>query len=134
MFLPWQDSFRRNRKPFIIHTTMSSELSSNLGTKRYAVVTGSNKGIGFKACRQFASRGVTVILTARDSKNGLEALERLRGRGLSDYAHFHQLEVTDSKSMVVLADLVKAKFGKLDILVCMCFVVAHALSLVQYLN
>ncbi|KAF5464204.1 hypothetical protein F2P56_014298 [Juglans regia] len=46
-------------------------------TKRYAVVTGANKGIGFEIVRQLASNGIVVVLTARDEKRGLEALQKL---------------------------------------------------------
>ncbi|KAL9252809.1 (+)-neomenthol dehydrogenase-like protein [Drosera capensis] len=96
---------------------MDDITSTFLETKRYAVVTGANKGMGFEVCKQLASSGVTVILTARDPKRGLEALEGLSTSGLSELLHFHQLDVTDSESVAALADFVKAKFGKLDILV-----------------
>nr|XP_016509779.1 PREDICTED: (+)-neomenthol dehydrogenase-like [Nicotiana tabacum] len=46
---------------------------------KYAVVTGANKGIGFAICRQLASQGVVVVLTARNEKRGVEALEKLKG-------------------------------------------------------
>uniref|UniRef100_A0A7N1A3N4 Short-chain dehydrogenase/reductase n=1 Tax=Kalanchoe fedtschenkoi TaxID=63787 RepID=A0A7N1A3N4_KALFE len=84
---------------------------------RYAVVTGANKGIGFEVVRQLASKQVVVVLTARDEKRGLEAVEKLRAEGLSDYVVFHQLNVTDPDSCASLADFVQSKFGKLDILV-----------------
>ncbi|XP_024022724.1 (+)-neomenthol dehydrogenase-like isoform X1 [Morus notabilis] len=84
---------------------------------RYAVVTGANKGIGFETVRKLASNGVTVILTARDEKRGLEAVEKLKENGLSDKVLFHQLDVTDPTSIASLADFVKTRFGKLDILV-----------------
>ncbi|MFQ6619957.1 hypothetical protein Gotur_000767 [Gossypium turneri] len=58
-----------------------------------------------------------VVLTARDEKRGLEALESLKHSGLSDYLVFHQLDVADPKSIASLADFVKKQFGKLDILV-----------------
>ncbi|XP_068314938.1 (+)-neomenthol dehydrogenase-like [Pyrus communis] len=45
--------------------------------KRYAVVTGANKGIGFGTVKQLASKGVVVVLTARDEKRGLEALDEM---------------------------------------------------------
>ncbi|KAB2597649.1 (+)-neomenthol dehydrogenase-like [Pyrus ussuriensis x Pyrus communis] len=85
--------------------------------KRYAVVTGANKGIGFGTVKQLASNGIVVVLTARDEKRGLEALEKLKDFGISDLVVFHQLDVTDSVSAARLADFVKTQFGKLDILV-----------------
>ncbi|KAJ4824872.1 (+)-neomenthol dehydrogenase [Turnera subulata] len=86
-------------------------------TKRYAVVTGANKGIGFEICRQLASKGVLVVLTARDEKRGLEAVQKLKESGLSQLVVFHQLDVADSTSIASLADFIKTQFGKLDILV-----------------
>ncbi|KAG7990347.1 hypothetical protein I3843_02G022100, partial [Carya illinoinensis] len=86
-------------------------------TKRYAVVTGANKGIGFEIVRQLASKGIVVVLTARDEKKGLEAVEKLKDYGLSDHVVFHQLDISDPASIASLADFIKAKFGKLDILV-----------------
>ncbi|KAM7472170.1 hypothetical protein LguiA_010353 [Lonicera macranthoides] len=88
-------------------------------SKRYAVVTGANKGIGLEICKQLASKGVTVVLTARDEKRGIEALEKLKGEfdGISDYLLFHQLDVEDPSSIHSLADFIKTQFGKLDILV-----------------
>ncbi|XP_068316035.1 (+)-neomenthol dehydrogenase-like isoform X1 [Pyrus communis] len=86
-------------------------------TKRYAIVTGANKGVGFGTVKQLASNGIMVVLTARDEKRGLEAVENLKELGVSDQVVFHQLDVTDSASIVSLADFVKTQFGKLDILV-----------------
>ncbi|KAL9670075.1 hypothetical protein QQ045_007626 [Rhodiola kirilowii] len=89
-----------------------------LWMKRNAVVTGGNKGMGFEICKQLASKGVKVILTARDAKKGLEAVEKLRATGLSlDQITFHQLDVEDAASVANLEDFVKTEFGKLDILV-----------------
>ncbi|XVF73242.1 hypothetical protein PTKIN_Ptkin12aG0185700 [Pterospermum kingtungense] len=86
--------------------------------QRYAVVTGANKGIGLEICRQLASKGVMVVLTARDEKRGLEALQKLIDSSLSDHlVLFHQLDVADPASITSLADFVKTRFGKLDILV-----------------
>ncbi|CAI8607223.1 unnamed protein product [Vicia faba] len=85
--------------------------------QRYAVVTGSNKGIGFEIVKQLAEAGIKVVLTARDEKRGLQALETLKASGLSDFVVFHQLDVADAASVAALADFVKSQFGKLDILV-----------------
>ncbi|KAK4578337.1 hypothetical protein RGQ29_028448 [Quercus rubra] len=85
-------------------------------TKKYAVVTGANKGIGFEICRKLASNGIVLVLTARDEKKGLEAVEKLREFGLSDHVVFHQLDVADPASIASFADFIKTKYGKLDIL------------------
>ncbi|KAK8502936.1 hypothetical protein V6N13_100236 [Hibiscus sabdariffa] len=62
---------------------------------RHAVVTGANKGIGFEICKQLASKGIMVVLTARDEKRGLEALGKLKELGLSDNIVFHHLDIAD---------------------------------------
>ncbi|MCD9639091.1 hypothetical protein HAX54_023394 [Datura stramonium] len=51
-----------------------------------AVVNGSNKGIGFEICKLLASKGMVVILTARDEKKGAEAIRMIKEdtRGLSN--------------------------------------------------
>ncbi|KAL6634823.1 hypothetical protein ACP70R_027494 [Stipagrostis hirtigluma subsp. patula] len=83
---------------------------------RVAVVTGGNRGIGLEICRQLASSGVLVVLTARDETKGSRAVEELQKSGLADVI-FHQLDVADRSSIEQLAEFVRTKFGKLDILV-----------------
>ncbi|KAK9121417.1 hypothetical protein Syun_019034 [Stephania yunnanensis] len=85
-------------------------------TMRCAVVTGGNKGIGYEVCRQLASNGMLVVLTARDEKRGTEAVDSLKASGLSDVL-FHQLDVADPSSAASLADFIKTSFGKLDIMI-----------------
>ena len=80
-------------------------------------MTRANKGIGFGICKQLASKGITVVLTARDEKRGLEAVENPRELGLSDFVVFHQLDVTKPASIASLADFIRSHYGKLDILV-----------------
>jgi len=81
-----------------------------------ALVTGGNRGMGFEICRQLASSGLTVVLTARSETRGAEAARELRGLGLPDVVS-HQLDVTEPTSAARLADFVRTKFGKLDVLV-----------------
>ncbi|XP_065616295.1 salutaridine reductase isoform X2 [Quercus suber] len=93
-----------------------AETTKNPETKRVAVVTGANKGIGFEISKQLASNGVKVILTARDVKRGTEAVEILKAAGYSDLS-FHQLDVSDPVSISAFVNFIKTEFGKLDILV-----------------
>ncbi|KAL7158665.1 hypothetical protein ABFS83_02G159500 [Erythranthe nasuta] len=86
--------------------------------RRCALVTGGNKGIGFEICRQLASEGITVLLTARSEKRGIEAQEKLiKEYGLSDKVFFHQLDVVGPTSIAAVVEFVRTNFGRLDILV-----------------
>ncbi|XP_034688281.1 (+)-neomenthol dehydrogenase-like isoform X1 [Vitis riparia] len=101
--------------PLLIQKKMASTTSDST-TMRCAVVTGASKGIGLEICRQLASNGVMVVLTARDEKRGLEAVAKLHESSLSNVV-FHQLDVMDANSITSLAKFIVTRYGKLDILV-----------------
>ncbi len=67
-------------------------------SQQIALVTGGNRGIGFEVCRQLATLGLRVILTARDPMKGREAAAQLRAGGSA--VEFHQLDVTKKKIRV----------------------------------
>lgn len=95
---------------------------------RYAVVTGANKGIGFETVRQLATAGVTVVLTARNVKQGMAAMNVLHESGLPNVL-FHQLDVQDAQTIQSLADFIHTQFQSLDILVTISF--NHFLSMIS---
>jgi len=84
-------------------------------TKRVAVVTGANRGIGFETCRQLARRGFRVVLTARDEAKGEQAARRLREEGLD--VGFAPLDVSDDKSVGRFARHLQKTHGRVDVLV-----------------
>lgn len=86
-----------------------------MSSKKIALVTGANKGIGFETVRQLAAKGITVLLGARDEKRGAEAAAKLRGEGLD--VDFLQLDVNDTASQDSAAKVIADKYGKLDILI-----------------
>ncbi|XP_068621367.1 carbonyl reductase [NADPH] 3-like [Battus philenor] len=83
---------------------------------RVAVVTGSNKGIGFAIveglCRRF--KGV-VYLTSRDETRGRAAVAELNKRGLKP--EYHQLDVVDRNSVARFGEHLKQQHGGIDILI-----------------
>ena len=83
--------------------------------KKVALVTGSYRGIGFETVRQLALADFIVILTARDEKKGLDAVVELQRLHLQ--VSFHQLDVSDEKSIDALYSFVEKKYGTLDVLV-----------------
>ena len=86
-----------------------------MSSKKIALVTGANKGIGFETARQLAAKDITVLLGARDEKRGLEAAEKLKKEGLD--VQFLKLDVTAAASQDNAAKFIADKFGKLDILI-----------------
>ena len=86
-----------------------------MNTKRIALITGANKGIGFETARQLGQQQITVLLGARDAAKGEAAAAKLRAEGLD--ARALELDVTVSASIQRAVDKVAQEFGRLDILV-----------------
>ena len=87
----------------------------NHTTKRIAIITGANRGIGFETCRQVNQLGYLTILTSRDDRKGLTALEALSQEGGELF--FHHLDVADLESIRKLATYVEDNFMRCDVLV-----------------
>ncbi|GFT76009.1 carbonyl reductase 1 [Nephila pilipes] len=84
--------------------------------ERVAVVTGSNKGIGFAIVRALCSKfDGDVFLTARDADRGKAAVEKLKSEGLNP--KFHLLDISSEDSIKSLASFLKMEYGGLDVLV-----------------
>jgi NAD(P)-dependent dehydrogenase (short-subunit alcohol dehydrogenase family) len=86
-----------------------------MSTKKVAVITGANKGIGLETARQLAKKDITVLVGARDTKKGEEAVAELRKEGLE--ARALEIDVNDSASIRKAAAQVEKEFGHLDILI-----------------
>ena len=75
----------------MIQPRRSSEKSAQV-----ALVTGGNRGIGLEVCRQLASRGFVVLLTARDAAKATTAAKRLANVGTVEPL---SLDVADAGSI-----------------------------------
>lgn len=80
-----------------------------------ALVTGANRGIGREVSRQLASKGVLVIMGARERERGEKAMAELKALGLP--VEFVALDVTSQASVDRAAAEVERRHGRLDILV-----------------
>lgn len=83
-----------------------------MSASRVALVTGGNRGLGLEVCRQLASRGLVVVLGARDPAKGEAA-----ARGLGGGVHPIALDVADPDAAASAVDEVTRRFGALDVLV-----------------
>ncbi len=84
-------------------------------SKKVALVTGANKGIGFETARQLGKEGITVIAAARNQEKGTKAVEKLKSEGLD--VHFLQLDVDKDADIQDAYQFIAEKFGRLDILI-----------------
>ena len=84
-------------------------------TKKVALITGANKGLGFEMARQLAQSGATVLLAARDSQKGEAAAAKLKQEGLD--VQFLKLDVTKPQDHAAAADFIEKNFGRLDVLI-----------------
>jgi len=84
-------------------------------SKKIALITGANKGLGLEMARQLGKAGVTVVLAARDPQKGETAAEALRGNGMD--AQFLKLDVTNRQDHSAAAQFFEHNFGRLDILI-----------------
>jgi len=81
---------------------------------RVALVTGANRGIGFEVCRQLASRGFVVFVTARDAAKAKTAAAKLKkARVIEPLA----LDVATARSIKDAAAQVEQRYGRLDVLI-----------------
>ncbi len=76
---------------------------------KVAIVTGGNSGIGFAAAADLVSKGAKVIVTGRNQEALANAEKELNVTGIV-------ADQSDLKSIDNLAEEVKAKFGKIDII------------------
>lgn len=81
-----------------------------MSTKRVALVTGANKGIGKAIAAGLVRAGLDVLVGARDQARGRAAAAEIGGR-------FVQLDVLDDGSVGRALFEVTRDFGRLDVLV-----------------
>lgn len=79
-----------------------------------ALVTGGNRGIGFEVCRQLASEGFVVLLTARDEAKAKTAASKLLNAGAVEPL---LLDVANPRSIEKARSEITTKYGHLDVLV-----------------
>lgn len=79
-------------------------------SKKIALVTGGNKGLGFEVCRLLSEKGYEVVLAARDLFKGEKAAKELKVK-------FCQLDVTDQASIEKALNWIEKTYGRLDLLI-----------------
>jgi NAD(P)-dependent dehydrogenase (short-subunit alcohol dehydrogenase family) len=84
-------------------------------TKKIALITGGNKGLGFETARQLGTNGFTVVLGVRNRAAADPPPDKLRGDGTD--AQIVEIDLTKPETAVSAAAEIEAKFGVLDVLI-----------------
>ena len=91
-------------------------LQASVCPARIAVVTGANKGIGLEVSKILGRQpGVLCIMGCRNPQLGEQAAAMLKQEGCN--VTFAQLDIVDKASISHFVNVVKEKYGGLDILV-----------------
>jgi NAD(P)-dependent dehydrogenase (short-subunit alcohol dehydrogenase family) len=77
------------------------------------VITGCSRGIGLGLVKEFCKRNVQLIATCRNPKSATELAQVLKEHGQAEAC---PLDLTSKESVQSLADTIKIKYGKIDIL------------------
>ncbi|KAH8691631.1 hypothetical protein BGW36DRAFT_305552 [Talaromyces proteolyticus] len=88
-------------------------------SSRLILITGANRGIGFATLQALSLKSPTdnFILACRQKEKGFEAVEQLRDFGIQSEIDVLEVDVTCDYSLISLAEKVKTKYGKLDVLI-----------------
>ncbi|PYJ07375.1 MAG: short-chain dehydrogenase [Verrucomicrobia bacterium] len=86
-----------------------------MSTKKIALITGANKGIGLETARQLGRQGITVLTGARDEAKATAAAAELSKEGID--AHGIVIDVSDAGSIKKAGAQIARDYGHLDILV-----------------
>lgn len=84
-------------------------------SRRVALVTGANRGIGYAIASQLAERDLHVITTARDAEQASKTADLLSSRGLA--ASGACLDVTEPDMITAVVEHVLNEHGRIDVLV-----------------
>jgi NAD(P)-dependent dehydrogenase (short-subunit alcohol dehydrogenase family) len=84
-------------------------------SKKIALVTGANKGLGLETARQLAKEGILVIAGSRNKERGTAAVNSLREEGLD--VEFLQLDIDNPQDISNAYEYINNRYGKLDILI-----------------
>ncbi len=80
-----------------------------------ALITGGNRGIGFETAKQLASLGYHILIAARNPQQAQAAIEAIKAHGhQADYVHY---DASQPHSAQAVAQAVKTRFGRLDVLI-----------------
>ncbi len=86
-------------------------------SEKLAIVTGGNRGLGYKTSLELARRGASVIIACRSLEKGRSAAESILKTIPRANLEIIQLDLLDSDSISNFAQNFRARYNRLDILI-----------------
>lgn len=84
-------------------------------TRKIALITGADRGIGFETAKELGQQGYVVLIGSRNVKRGQVAVEQLKA--LDIVADTLEIDVTDQQTVQRAADQISNTYQKLDVLI-----------------
>jgi len=85
--------------------------------KKTCLITGGNSGIGKQAAIQLARKGFHVIIGARDSARGMQALSEIKQVSRQSDIELIQVDMSSKKSILDASNELKQRIKQLDVLI-----------------
>lgn len=81
-------------------------------------ITGANQGLGFEVVKKLAAEqeNFHIILGARDLNKGQQAIKKVPKVATNTTLDTVQIEVTKDESISAAVEVVKEKYGRIDVL------------------
>ena len=86
-------------------------------TGQLALVTGSNRGLGYATVMELAKKGCEVVMTARTLEKGNEAAKLIRQTCPNAKLHVYQLDLSSLSSVRACAKQFETQFDHLNVLI-----------------
>jgi len=84
---------------------------------KIVIITGGSRGIGFETAKDLLRQGATVIIASRDQIQASKAIESITNNTHRSKCIFMHLDLTDYDNINQFTEQIKAKYGKIDILI-----------------
>ena len=86
-------------------------------TKKLALITGANSGIGLATAKSLAHRGFDLILLVRNEKKGREAQAEIQKANPNSQVDLVMANLDDLHSVRQATDYINATYDRLDVLI-----------------
>jgi hypothetical protein len=80
------------------------------------LITGANSGLGLESTRLLAGRGAEVIMACRDQSKGDAAMARIQQELPAANLELMSLDLADQASIKAFSEVLRKRYGKLDVL------------------